>query len=129
MNEVEHSFVDPEMFYKPVTRYEFRKSDPKNEYSPSERVCVEAGINPHDNRYTEYTLPFNEENFQNLYKQRPTESSSSVSMAIWTEGSSDRPRQITDPEHFAKREFDEMWEEMITPRFKLDRSYRDNLDR
>ena len=24
-NEVEHSFVDPEMFYKPVTRYEFRK--------------------------------------------------------------------------------------------------------
>jgi hypothetical protein len=127
-NEVEHSFVDPEMFYKPVTRYEFRKSDSKNEYSPSERVCVEAGINPHDNRYTEYTLPFNEENFQNLYKQRPTESSSSVSMAIWTEGSSDRPRQITDPEHFAKREFDEMWEEMITPKYKLDRSYRDNLD-
>jgi hypothetical protein len=28
-NEVEHSFVDPEMFYKPVTRYEFRKSDSK----------------------------------------------------------------------------------------------------
>ena len=25
-NEVEHSVVDPEMFYKPVTRYEFRKS-------------------------------------------------------------------------------------------------------
>lgn len=127
-NEVEHSFVDPEMFYKPVTRYEFRKNDPKNECSHSERVCVEAGINPHDNRYTEYTLPFNEENFQNLYTQRPTESSSSVSMVIWAEGASDRPRQITDPEHFAKREFDKMWEEMITPRFKLDRSYRDNLE-
>ena len=127
-NEVEHSFVDPEMFYKPVTRYEFRKNDPKNEYSHSERVCVEAGINPHDNRYTEYTLPFNEENFQNLYEQRPTESSSSVSMVIWAEGASDRPRQITDPEHFAKREFDEMWQEMITPRFKLDRSYKDNLE-
>jgi hypothetical protein len=55
-NEVEHSFVDPELFYKPVTRYEFRKKDPKNESSPLERVCVEAGINPHDNRYTEYTL-------------------------------------------------------------------------
>ena len=127
-NEVEHSFVDPELFYKPVTRYEFRKKDPKYEYSHSERVCVEAGINPHDNRYTEYTLPFNEENFQNLYKQRPTESSSSVSMVIWAEGASDRPRQITDPEHFAKREFDEMWQEMITPRFKLDRSYKDNLE-
>ena len=127
-NEVEHSFVDPEMFYKPVTRYEFRKNDPKNEYSHSERVCVEPGINPHDNRYTEYTLPFNEENFQNLYQQRPTESSSSVSMIIWAEGASDRPRQITDPEHFAKREFDEMWQEMITPRFKLDRSDKDNLE-
>jgi hypothetical protein len=61
-NEVEHSIVDPEMFYKPVTRYEFRKNDPKNEYSPLERVGVEAGINPYDDRYTEYTLPFNEEN-------------------------------------------------------------------
>jgi hypothetical protein len=127
-NEVEHSFVDPEMFYKPVTRYEFRKNDPKNEYSHSERVCVEAGINPHDNRYTEYTLPFNEENFQNLYKQRPTESSSSVSMVIWAEGASDRLRQITDLEHFAKREFDDLWLEAFTPKYKSDRSYQDNLE-
>ena len=63
-NEVEHSFTDPEMFYKPVTRYEFRKNDPKNEYSHSERVCVEAGINPHDNRYTEYTLPLTKRTFK-----------------------------------------------------------------
>jgi hypothetical protein len=127
-NEVEHSFVDPEMFYKPVTRYEFRKNDPKNEYSHSERVCVEAGINPHDIRYTEYTMPFNEGNFQDLYKQRSTESSSSVSMVIWAEGASDRPRQITHPEDFAKREFNEMWLEAITPKYKLDRSYKDNLE-
>ena len=127
-NEVEHSFVDPEMFYKPVTRYEFRKNDPKNEYSHSERVCVEAGINPHDIRYTEYMLPFNEENFENLYKQRPTESSSSVSMVIWAEGASDRPRQITDPELFSKKPFDDLWLEAITPKYKLDRSYKDNLE-
>ena len=39
-NEVEHSFVDPEMFYKPVTRYEFKKKDPKNEYSSFRKgVC------------------------------------------------------------------------------------------
>jgi hypothetical protein len=126
-NEVEHSFVDPEMFYKPVTRYEFRKNDPKNEYSHSERVCVEAGINPHDNRYTEYTLLFNEENFQNLYQQRPTESSSSVSLVIWAEGASDRPRQITNMEEFSKKPFDDLWQEAITPKYKLDRSYGDNL--
>jgi hypothetical protein len=97
------------MFYKPKTRHEFRKKEPKNEYSPSERVCIEAGINPADLQYTEYTLPFNEKNFQNLYKLRPTESSSSVSLVIWAEAASDKPRQITNPEHFAKREFDEMW--------------------
>ena len=126
-NEVEHSFVDPEMLYKPVTRYEFRKNDPKNEYSHSERVCVEAGINPHDNRYTEYTLPYNEENFQNLYQQRPTESSSFVSMVIWAEGASDRPRQITNMEEFSKKPFDDLWQEAVTPKYKLDRSYGDNL--
>jgi hypothetical protein len=89
---------------------------------------VEAGINPHNDRYTEYTLPFNEENFQNLYKQRPTQSTSSVTLAIYVEGASDRPRQITDPELFSKKPFDEMWEEMITPKYKLDRSYKDNLE-
>jgi hypothetical protein len=51
-NEVEHSFTDPEMFYKPLTRHEFKR-DPKNEYSPMERVCVEAGLNPHKYQYTE----------------------------------------------------------------------------
>jgi hypothetical protein len=127
-NEVEHSFTDPEIFYKPKTRYEFKKKDPNNEYSPSERVCVEAGINPNDNQYTEYTLPFNEENFQKLYKQRQTESSSSVTLSIYAEGASDKPRQITNPEHFVRREFDEMWEEMITPKYKLDRSYKDTLE-
>src|SRR5918996_1353959 len=115
-NEVEHSFVDPEMFYKPVTRYEFRKNDPKNEYSSSERVCVEAGINPHDNRYTEYTLPFNQKNFENLYKQRPTQSTSSVTLAIYAEGASDRPRQITNVEQFSEKPFDDLWQDAITPK-------------
>ena len=55
-NEVPHSFTDPEMYYKPYTHHELKRKDPKNEYSPLERVCVEAGINPHDTRYTEYTL-------------------------------------------------------------------------
>jgi hypothetical protein len=76
-NEVEHSFTDPEMYYKPKTRHAFRKKEPKNEYNPSERVCIEAGINPADLQYTEYTLPFNEENFDNLYSQRPAKESSS----------------------------------------------------
>jgi hypothetical protein len=89
---------------------------------------VEAGINPHDYRYTEYTLPFNQKNFENLYKQRPTQSTSSVTLAIYAEGASDRPRQITDPELFSKKPFDDLWLEAITPKYKLDRSYGDTLE-
>jgi hypothetical protein len=127
-NEVEHSFVDPELYYKPLTRHELKRKEPHNENSPLERVCVEAGINPHDYRNTEYTLQFNQKNFENLYKQRPTQSTSSVTLAIYAEGASDRPRQITDPELFSKKPFDDLWLEAITPRYKLDRSYKDNLE-
>jgi hypothetical protein len=127
-NEVEHSFVDPELYYKPLTRHELKKKEPQNENSPLERVCVEAGINPHDYRYTEYTLPFNQKNFEKLYKQKPTQSTSSVTLAIYAEGASDRPRQITDPELFSKKPFDDLWLEAITPKYKLDRSYKDNLE-
>jgi hypothetical protein len=121
-NEVGHSFTDPEIYYKPQTQYAMRDKDP-NDSSKG----IAASINEASAEYKEYTLPFNEENFQNLYKQRPTESSSSVSLSIWVEGASDKPRQVVNPEQF-KGEFDPLWQEMITPKFKLDRSYRDNLE-
>jgi hypothetical protein len=57
-NEVEHSFGNPEPYYRPITRHEVKKRDPKNEYSPTDRKCVEAAVNPADYRYTKYTLPF-----------------------------------------------------------------------
>jgi len=43
-NEVEHSFTDPEMFYKPLTRHEFKRKDPKNEYRWSECVWKQGLI-------------------------------------------------------------------------------------
>ena len=60
-----------------------------------ERVCVSAGVNPHSYEYTEYTLPFNEKNFNELFKQRPSKSPTSVSLTIYAEGASEKPRQIT----------------------------------
>jgi hypothetical protein len=92
-----------------------------------ERVCVEAGLNPHNYNYTEYTLPFNQKNFESLYKQRPNESPSSVSLVIFAEGASERPRHITNVEQFMKP-FDDLWLEAITPKYRLDRSYKDNLE-
>lgn len=107
---------------------EFKRKDPKNEYSPMERVCVEANINPYDYRYTEYTLPFNLKNFENLYKQRPTATPYSVSLVIYVEGASEKPRQITSIEKFSKTPFDDLWQEAITPKYKLDRNYSDSLE-
>ena len=39
-NEVQHSFTDPELFYKPKVRYELKRKDPKDDKSPMERVCI-----------------------------------------------------------------------------------------
>jgi hypothetical protein len=49
-------------------------------------------------------------------------------LAIYTEGASERHRQITNGEEFSKRPFDDLWQEGITPRYRLDRSYADNLE-
>lgn len=127
-NEVEHSWMDPEMYYKPITHHELKRKDPKNEYSPMERKCVDANINPYDHRYTVYTLPFNEKNFNDLYKMRQSKESSSVSMVIYAEGSSDKPRKIDSVEKFSKTPFDDLWQDAITPKYKLDRSFNDQLE-
>ena len=127
-NEVEHSFTDPELYYKSITHHKFKRKDPKNENSSMERVCVEAGLNPHNYQYTEYTLSFNQKNFDQLYNQRPLKSTFSVSLVIYAEGASENPRQITNVEHFSKKPFDDLWQEAITPKFKMDRSYADNLE-
>ena len=38
-DEVQHSFTDPEVFYKPITRHKFRKEEKDNPYSKTKRVC------------------------------------------------------------------------------------------
>ena len=126
-NEVKHSFTDPELYYKPKVSYGLRRKDLKDEKSPMERVCLSANISPFDYENIEYTLPFTEENFMNLYNQRPATDSSSVSMVIMVEGSSEKPRGIESVDKF-KGDFDDLWTEATTPRYKLDRSYNDHLE-
>jgi hypothetical protein len=72
-------------------------------------------------------LFFNEENFQNMYKKRLGRFPSSVSLVILSEGAIDRPQQIINLEQF-KGSFDDLWQDAITPKYKLDRSYTDNLE-
>jgi hypothetical protein len=73
-------------------------------------------------------LQFNAENFEQLFKQRPGQSPGTVSLVIYEEGSSERPRQITSPEKFKNTPFDELWEEVTTIKVKLDRSIEDQLE-
>jgi hypothetical protein len=49
---------------------------------------------------------------------------------LWllAEDSSEWPRSITNVEKFSKTPFDDLWQEAITPRYKLDRSYGDTLE-
>ena len=63
---------------------------------------------------TEYILPFNQENFGNLYKQKPTGDSTSISLVMMAEGSSDRPRLVTNVEQF-KGPRDPLWQDLTTP--------------
>ena len=55
-----------------------------------------------------------------------TRYTTSVFLIIYAEGTSEKPRQITDRGKF-KLPFDDLWEEATTPRFKFDRNYGDNL--
>src|SRR5215208_8258797 len=127
-NEVEHSFTDPEMYFTPQTKYELKPKDPKNPDGLKERVCVEAGINEAVAETIRYILPFNAKNFDSLFEQRLGKSAASVSLTILEEGSTERPRQITNHEKFRNTPFEDLWVDATTPKFKLDRSYKDNLE-
>jgi hypothetical protein len=58
----------------------------------------------------------------------PGQSPATVSLSIFEEGSSEKPRQITDPEKFKSTPFDDLWNEATTLKVKLDRSIKDQLD-
>jgi hypothetical protein len=68
-NEVEHSFTDPEIYYKPWTQYSMLDKDSKDSSKGRERKCVAAGINELKPELKEYTLPFSTENFEVLFKE------------------------------------------------------------
>ena len=65
--------------------------------------------------------------FDALYSQRPGKSSNSVSLIILEEGVVG-PRKMKNPEKFKNTLFEELWEETTTPKFKMYRSYADNLE-
>jgi hypothetical protein len=71
-----------------------------------------------------YTLPFMEENCDALYAMR----NGSCSLVLKDESKDRPPYSIDSFDHLKTREFDELWDMLSTPRTKLDRSYKDNLE-
>jgi hypothetical protein len=80
----------------------------------------------------QYDLPFNQQNLEALYKMRPAEEPASVSLITlklgYDNNQIDHPYQIQKYEDFANRPFDELFDFMSTPKYKVDRSTRDTLE-
>ena len=71
-----------------------------------------------------YTLPFTSENVDSLYAKR-----NGKCILVLKDESKDKPPYSLDSyDHLKTREFDELWDMLSTPKYKMDRSYQDNLD-
>jgi hypothetical protein len=71
-----------------------------------------------------YTLPFTPENLDSLHAKRD----GSCSLVLKDETRDRPPYAIDSFDHLKTRGFDELWDMLSTPKYKMDRSYRDNLD-
>ena len=72
-----------------------------------------------------YLLPFTAEAAQKLYDMR----NGNCTLVLKDESKGDKsPISVESFDQFKRLEFDELWEMVSTPRYKLDRSAKDNLN-
>lgn len=126
-NETMESFHHLEIWDKPEFEYGQIPQDRNNPNGP--KVYGVVGVKEHKKQYD---MPFNQKNLKSLYDMRPSAEPSSVSLSIMRIGYDgkciDHPYQIEKYEDFANRPFEELWEYVSTPKYKLDRNIRDNLE-
>lgn len=126
-NEIMESFSDLEQWDKPEFQYGMRPVDKKNPNGPKEYGVI--GVKDFKKQFD---LPFNQQNLKALYKMRPAEEPASVALIISKLGYDGNPLghpyQIEKYEDFANRPFDELYDYMSTPKYKLDRISRDILE-
>jgi hypothetical protein len=74
---------------------------------------------------TKYTLPFTDSEAQKLWDMRDTK----CALVIKDESRRDKsPIGVGSFEQFKSRPFDELWDLVATPRYKLDKSYKDQMN-
>jgi hypothetical protein len=95
---------------------------PENPKSRDSKMIREVTSIEHRKKYT---LPFNAENVQKLYDMR----NGNCTLVLKDESKGDKPPySVESLEQFKNQEFDELWEMLATPIYKLDRSIKDQLN-
>jgi hypothetical protein len=104
-----------------------RPVDKRNPNGPKEYGVI--GIK---DQTIQHDLAFTAENLESLYKMRPAKEASSVTLIIRKLGYDGNPighpYHIEKYEDFANRPFDELYDFISTPKYKLDRSHGDALE-
>ena len=121
-NEINLSMNDKECYDDVLPVYALKPEDPKANprFKDTKMKSVIDRLEPR----IKYTEPFNPETAQKLYDMRDSKCG-----LVLIDGSGDHPGvSVPSFEHFKSTPFDELWEMVTTPKYKLDRNYGDNLD-
>jgi hypothetical protein len=127
-NEINMTFTAPETWDRPTFERAYRSKDPRNPDGPKEIQVVGT-----QSITREYTLPFTTKNADNLYAMRRTKTPGSVSLSIRRVGLDgvapiDHVYEVKNYDDFISKGFNELWDYLSTPKYRLDRSYNDNLE-
>jgi hypothetical protein len=118
-NPISISMNQKEMFDDILPIYKLKPENPKDRDTKMKREFDHIEHRPR------YTLPFTAENVQKLYDMR----NGNCPLIIMDESRGDKPPISVDSfEHFKTRLFDELWNMVAIPRYKMDRPYGEGLD-
>jgi hypothetical protein len=122
-NAIDISMNDKESFDDVLPIYTQKPENPKDDIRFRDTKLVRT-IDRLERRI-KYTEPFTPETAQKLYDMK----NGKCRLCVIDESGGDHPPvSVPSFEHFKTTPFDELWGMVTTPRFKMDRSYRDNLD-
>jgi hypothetical protein len=122
-NAINISMNDKEMYDDVLPVYALKPENPKDDprFKDTKMVSYIQRLEPR----IKYTEPFNPETAQKLYDMK----NGKCSLVVIDESGRDHPPvNVPSFEHFKNSLFEELWEMVTTPKYKMDRSYGDNLD-
>ena len=117
-NPISKSFNDKEFFDDILPIYTVKPENPRQRDS---KMIREVTSIEHRRKYT---VPFKAETVKNLYDMK----NGSCALAIKDESVDRPPYSVESLNHFMTRDFEELWSWASTPNYKMDRSYKDNLE-